>query len=150
MNKREVVKDTLSDILFETTRNFGAKFIEDLIKEASLSSGKERAAEVVLNTVPELISVIGNAFRNYRVNHYFSRVETFIQELEKKIDNFSLYNEKLSGDNKGKFNKLLLFALDSVGEYTQTEKIEYLVNGLEIIIHAEYIYFDIGFTIKRF
>lgn len=126
-------------------RSVGAKGIGELIKEAGLSSGKELAAELALETAPELVPIIGNAVRSYRMNHRFSRIETFIQELEKKIEELYTYNENLSGDNKEKFNELLLFALDSVGEYTQKEKIEYLVNGLETIIQAEDISFDIGY-----
>lgn len=145
MDKKEVVKQSLSDTIFETMRNLGVKGVGELIEEAGLSSGKEFAAELALETAPEIVPIIGNAVRSYRINHRFSRIETFIQELEKKIDYFSLYNEQLSGDNKEKFNELLLFAFDSVGEYTQKEKIEYLVNGLETIIQAEDISFDIGY-----
>ena len=145
MDKKEIGKQALSDTIFETIRNVGVKGVAELIKEASLSSGKELAAELALETAPELVPIIGNAVRSYRMNHRFSRIETFIQELEKKIDDFSLYNETLSGDNKEKSNELLLFALDSVGEYTQKEKTEYLVNGLETIIKAEDISFDIGY-----
>lgn len=145
MDKKEVGKEVLSDTIFEMIRNVGAKGIGELIKEAGLSSGKELAAELALETAPELVPIIGNAVRSYRMNHRFSRLETFIQELEKKIDELYTYNENLSGDNKEKFNELLFFALDSVGEYTQKEKIEYLVNGLETIIQAEDIFFDIGY-----
>lgn len=145
MDKKEVGKEVLSDTIFEMIRNVGAKGIGELIKEAGLSSGKELAAELALETAPELVPIIGNAARSYRINHRFSRIETFIQELEKKIDELYTYNKNLSGDNKEKFNELLLFALDSVGEYTQKEKIEYLVNGLETIIQAEDIFFDIGY-----
>lgn len=145
MDKKEVGKEVLSDTIFEMIRNVGAKGIGELIKEAGLSSGKELAAELALETAPELVPIIGNAVRSYRINHRFSRIETFIQELEKKIDELYTYNKNLSGDNKEKFNELLLFALDSVGEYTQKEKIEYLVNGLETIIQAEDISFDIGY-----
>lgn len=137
MDKKEVGNEVLSDTIFEMIRNVGAKGIGELIKEAGLSSGKELTAELALETVPELVPIIGNAVRSYRINHRFSRIETFIQELEKKIDELYTYNKNLSGDNKEKFNELLLFALDSVGEYTQKEKIEYLVNGLETIIQAK-------------
>lgn len=145
MDKKEVGKEVLSDTIFEMIRSVGAKGIGELIKEAGLSSGKELAAELALETAPELVPIIGNAVRSYRMNHRFSRIETFIQELEKKIEELYTYNENLGGDNKEKFNELLLFALDSVGEYTQKEKIEYLVNGLETIIQAEDISFDIGY-----
>lgn len=99
MDKKEVGKEVLSDTIFEMIRNVGAKGIGELIKEAGLSSGKELTAELALETVPELVPIIGNAVRSYRINHRFSRIETFIQELEKMKKMYILHHYQCYNTN---------------------------------------------------
>lgn len=145
MKKKEVAKTALSDIIFDSIKNTGIKSGEYLLENAGLTTAQEVLGATVLDTASGVIPIIGDAFRNYRIQKRFENIEIFLKELEVRIDDFIIKNDNLTSDNKEVYNELFSFAIDSVTNYHQSEKIKYLVNGLEEIINVEKISYDIGY-----
>lgn len=137
----KMVKEALSTILFEGIKNTAVESGKELLKGAS----NELIGGVVLDTAASSIPIIGDIIRNTRINRRLSNIETFINEIRGDLDRFIKYNEQLSDEDREIYSELLEYAIDSVAEYRQEEKIKCLVNGLSSIIKNKSISFDMGY-----
>lgn len=142
---KETAKDTFFETFLEGLKNTAATGGQSLLENVDTSDAIEMVGGVILETGAGLIPILGNAYRSYNANKKIKNLNIFLTEMRNRVDSLEEKMQNSSKEDKDTYSDLLSFAIESLESYSQTEKIEFLVNGLENIIGVEKVSFDIGY-----
>ncbi|MGF3073548.1 hypothetical protein ACQV2T_08385 [Facklamia sp. P13069] len=144
MLNKEIMKNTLFDTLVEASKSGVINVGQTLVENIGMDATKEIAANVAIETGVNFLPIIGSAYQSYKINKRLERQDKFIKLLQSRLDSF-INRVHQSLEEKQKYSELLDFSLESVGLYSQEEKISYLANGLITMFNTDNISFDIGY-----
>lgn len=142
---KEIAKSTGIELFFQAIQSGVQNVGSHLLENSGLDIGGEILGEVAIESGVSVVPIVGSAISSYRVNKKMRNLEVFIQLIADKLDLFIKRLEEASQSDKEKYSELLDYAWDSVGSYSQKEKIQFLVNGLETIVNTDEISFDIAY-----
>lgn len=145
MDKKEIGKAAVFDSIIEGVKVGGSEFVKQLIPDGMKEGFQMIVSEAVIETGVSVIPAIGNTVASLRVNRKIHNIEELTKQLASRIDEIESRVDQASDGDKAVYADCIDFAYESVGHYTQEEKIKYLVNGLVHLINTDDISYDISY-----
>ncbi|WP_218696853.1 hypothetical protein [Mammaliicoccus sciuri] len=133
------MRNVLDSILNATSENLADEVKEEL-KTDALNTGSELLADITIDTAASLIPYMGNAIVNYRKGKTIRNQAMYLNELAKRVEILEAANKNNNQDYKDKVDEIFIMGSESAASTKQTEKIEYISNGVLNSIKNDFSY----------